>query len=66
MCWAVYKGKKGHSTCDLQLKLVKSVLKQLDQGVEVVLLGDGEFDSSGLIKWLEDQPRWQFCSSNGD
>ena len=60
LCWAVYKGKKGHSTCDLQLKLIKSVLKRLDEGVRVVLLGDGEFDSSGLIEWLENQPTWQY------
>lgn len=60
LCWAVYKGKKGHSTCDLQLQLIKSVLKRLDEGVKVVLLGDGEFDSSGLISWLENQPTWQY------
>lgn len=60
LCWAVYKGKKGHSTSELQLELLKRVLAQLGEESEVVLLGDGEFDSSDLIKWLEARPNWQY------
>ena len=60
LCWAVYKGKKGHSTCELQLDLLKRVLARLGEERQVVLLGDGEFDSSDLIKWLEARPNWQY------
>lgn len=60
LCWAVFKGKKGHSSSALQLELLNYIIKLLPTDANIILLGDGEFDSSDVIKWLEDKPNWQY------
>lgn len=60
LCWLAYKGKKGHSSSQLQLKLLEMVRDLLPKNQKITLLGDGEFDSSVLIEWLEDQPMWSY------
>lgn len=59
LCWQVFKGKKGHSSSELQLELLKNIFPHL-QGKEVILLGDGEFDSNDVIDWLENQLNWRY------
>lgn len=60
LCWLAYKGKKGHSSSQLQLELLKTILPLLPEGKKVTLLGDGEFDSPALITWLRDQENWSY------
>jgi hypothetical protein len=44
---------------ELQLELLKNIFPHL-QGKEVILLGDGEFDSNDVIDWLENQLNWRY------
>lgn len=60
LCWLTFKGRKGHSAEAIQLALLKTVQALLPSDRAVVLLGDGEFDGSQVVSWLEDQPHWQY------
>lgn len=59
LCWTVFKGRKGHSSVELQLEIMKYVLPLLPKNVKVTFLGDGEFDSIDLINWLKKQ-KWRY------
>ena len=48
LCWMVRQGKKGHFAEDLHIALVEQVQEMVPPGASVVLLGDGEFDGTGL------------------
>lgn len=58
--WLTFKGKKGHSSQDSQLKLFQNVKALLPPEIPVILLGDGEFDGSEVIEWFETQTSWQY------
>ena len=58
LCWVVFKGRKGHSSAQIQLALMKTLHSLLPPDQEVVLLGDGEFDGSELVTWFEQQTKW--------
>ena len=60
LCWLAYKGKKGHSSSQLQLELLEMIFKMLPNNKKITLLGDGEFDSAEVIKWLEAKPNWEY------
>ena len=60
VCWLSFNGRKGHSPEELQLALLETVKSLLPSEQEVILLGDGEFDGSQVITWLEDQPLWHY------
>ncbi len=58
LCWVVFKGRKGHSSAETQLALIKTLQSLLPADREVVILGDGEFDGSELVVWFEQQTSW--------
>ena len=60
VCWVVFKGRKGHSSTQIQLALLKTVQSLLPADRAVIILGDGEFDSSELVSWFEQQPTWRY------
>lgn len=60
LVWVVFKGRKGHSPQRLQLELFETAKTLIPDGCEVVLLGDGEFDGSQVVEWLEEQPTWDY------
>lgn len=60
LCWVTFKGKKGHSSQEVQVTLLKAVKVLLPDQPQVILLGDGEFDGSEVVTWLEAQPGWQY------
>jgi hypothetical protein len=60
ICWLSFKGKKGHSSQVIQLELIKMVNSYLPTGCQAVFLGDGEFDGSEVVAWLETQEHWQY------
>lgn len=60
LVWVVFKGRKGHSAQALQLELLETAKRYLPAGCAVVLLGDGEFDGSQVVEWLEAQPTWDY------
>lgn len=67
LCWITFKGKKGHSSQQIQLTLLEAVKALVADYPQVILLGDGEFDGSEVVAWLEAQPGWQYvCRTAND
>ena len=60
IAWLVYKGKKGHTTAQRHIQALEKVLPLLPEGVEVVLLGDAEYDTTEMIVWVEEHPTWSY------
>lgn len=60
LCWVVFKGRKGHSSADIQLALMKTLQCLLPPEQAVILLGDGEFDGSELVTWFEQHTSWRY------
>lgn len=60
LVWVVFKGRKGHSKQTLQQELFELAKTYVPDNCSVVLLGDGEFDGSEIVKWLEKQPTWDY------
>jgi hypothetical protein len=60
LVWVVFKGKKGHSSQALQRELFEAAKAYVPENCQVVLLGDGEFDGSQIVEWLEAQPTWDY------
>jgi hypothetical protein len=60
LVWVVYKGKKGHSSQESQLALFKTAQELLPPDSQVIVLGDGEFDGSQVVKWFGQQATWQY------
>jgi len=57
IAWTWVRRKRGHSSAFKQLALLNYVRKLLPPGAAVFLVGDGEFGSVEVLKWL-DQWRW--------
>lgn len=67
LCWVTFKGKKGHSSQEIQLALLEAAKALVPDQPEVILLGDGEFDGSQVVAWLAAQPDWQYvCRTAND
>ena len=58
--WLTFKGRKGHSSQQVQLDLFKRVKALLPAAAPVVILGDGEFDGSEVVQWFITETDWQF------
>lgn len=61
LVWTVFKGKKGHSSAATQLALLQRVKALLPTEAQVILTGDGEFDGTEIVTWLEAQPTWHYA-----
>lgn len=53
LAWRVRQAPKGHCPEDLHSALVELVRGLIPAGAQVVLLGDGEFDGTGLQQTLQ-------------
>jgi hypothetical protein len=60
LCWVVFKGRKGHSSAEIQLALMNTLQSLLPPDQQVIILGDGEFDGSELVTWFEQQTTWHY------
>lgn len=60
LVWIVYKGKKGHTTSDRHIAVLQLVKPLLPTGAEVVLLGDGEYDTVEMLTWVTHATDWHF------
>ena len=60
LVWTVFKGKKGHSSAATQLALLQQVQALLPAEAQVILTGDGEFDGTDVVTWLEAQRTWEY------
>lgn len=56
----------GHSTAHKQLALLSYVKSLLPAGAEVFVLGDCEFGSVEVLKWLEEQHWWYVLRQKAD
>ena len=59
MAWLVKRGEKGHFSEEMHLDLLRMIAPICPPGRRMVLLGDGEFDGEGLMKWRFDN-NWEF------
>ena len=59
LAWLVCKQKKGHMEVKLHLEVLKQVASLLPSNPEIVLLGDGEFDSVELQKFARSKG-WKY------
>ena len=48
LCWVVVKGKKGHFSQEMHCALLEHLQPLVPSAAEVVVVGDGEFDGTGL------------------
>ena len=60
LAWVVYKGKKGHAPAALHVEVLCKVLPLVPEGAEVVLLGDGEYDATEMVEWVQTRTHWSF------
>lgn len=60
LAWVVYKGKKGHAPTWRHIEVLKKVLPLIPEGADVVLLGDGEYDNTEMVEWVEENTAWSF------
>lgn len=61
LVWTVFKGKKGHSRADQQIAVLQQVRDLLPERAQVIVTGDGEFDGTQVITWLDAQPNWEYA-----
>lgn len=62
LAWVVYKGKKGHTTAERHIEVLKKVLPLIPEGAEVVLLGDAEYDTVEMLEWVMNETDWFFVT----
>lgn len=60
LAWIVYQGKKGHASASKHIEVLELVLPLIPQGVDVTLLGDGEYDNIAMLVWIETHTDWHF------
>ena len=61
LAWVVYEGKKGHAPATRHVEVLRKVVPLIPEGADVVLLGDGEYDSTEMVKWVQTETRWSFA-----
>lgn len=60
LAWIVYKGKKGHTGADRHITVLQQLLPLLPEEADVILLGDGEYDTVEMLSWVNQWTNWQF------
>lgn len=58
IAWVVYRGKKGHAPAETHVAVLRAVLPLIPEGADVILLGDGEYDSVEMLEWVEGHTDW--------
>ena len=65
LAWVVYAGKKGHTTAERHLEVLRKVVPLIPKDAEVVLLGDAEYDTTAMLAWVQTHTTWQFVMRTG-
>ena len=60
LAWVVYPGKKGHTTAERHIAVLRKVLPLIPAAAEVVLLGDAEYDTTAMVTWVQTHTSWSF------
>ena len=55
LAWEAGKGKRGHTSAQRQQALLAEVADLTPAGSDRIVLGDGEFSSVTLLRWLDEQ-----------
>jgi hypothetical protein len=59
LVWSIRWGRKGHTKVDEQLALFKKVAQILPANTEIWIVGDTEFQSIRLLRWIR-RHNWHF------
>lgn len=65
LVWIVYKGKKGHAPATRHIEVLALLKAIIPAETEVVLLGDGEYDSVDMLNWVETIKNWVYIVRSG-
>lgn len=65
LAWVVYRGKKGHTTAERHIAVLRKVLPLLPEDAEVILLGDAEYDNTDMLAWVQTHTTWDFVMRTG-
>jgi hypothetical protein len=65
LAWVVYRGKKGHAPATLHVEVLQKVVPLIPEGAAVVLLGDGEYDNTEMVEWVQTHTDWSFALRTG-
>jgi len=60
LVWLVYPGKKGHTNAERHIQVLEKLRALLLEGVEVVLMGDAEYDTREMLLWLHKNTTWKY------
>ena len=60
LAWIVFERPKGHASTEEHIALLEQVEQSLPPDSSVIFLGDGEFDSVELQKFVADKPNWEY------
>jgi hypothetical protein len=60
LAWIVYRGRKGHTTAERHIEVLKLVQPLISPETKVILLGDGEYDNVEMLQWLEAHTHWHY------
>lgn len=55
LMWSVHEGRKGHTKAKEQIALLRRLKPLLPSEPAIFVMGDSEFGTVGLIRWLSDQ-----------
>ena len=58
LVWLVYEGKKGHTTAERHIEALKKVQPLLADEMDIILLGDAEYDTVEMLTWVKEQTNW--------
>lgn len=60
LVWLVYSGKKGHTTAERHIQVLEKLKLLLSEDVELVLMGDAEYDTTEMLLWLQENTSWSY------
>lgn len=60
LAWVVFERPKGHASAEEHIALLEQVEPILPTESTVIFLGDGEFDSVELQKFIAAKPKWEY------
>jgi len=60
LAWLTYRGKKGHTTAARHIELLQLLQPLIPTGASVVLLGDAEYDTVDMLRWVKSETNWYF------
>lgn len=60
LVWLVYPGKKGYTNVEHHIQILEKLKALLSEEVEVILMGDSEYDTTELLLWLQENTSWRY------